>query len=430
MTNGMHPHIPSPCNIDNSSFKETKGVNKQCKKNVTSFSIWKIATYLTFAAGILCSGRYASRNILRNNETTLTSRTVDTTGLNPKSIKQENRATNNAGFLDQSDATFIEESIDKIPDHLTTRSDKEPQWYRDITSENKATKARPFAEYEKTGFLIFSDDNSKPYYDKASTDIREIKQTLAKELPEDVQLIVYTDSYFTANIRNEYNSVIGKDRLHIVHTPSGSDLWTRDTAPIAIYDEDGNLALVDALHHSKFEPDYEISKFFKLPLHAHGHFFEGGNFIADSNGNCVTVDNPSKKKNIPDDVFQTHYKCRNTTRLKYITGIGHVDEVVKFINSENVITDQPIYKDIFEAKGYKVTMLPQAQEEYETYINSVIIDKIAVVPIFNLDTDNQAIEAYQSFGLKVFPINSTMLSNYRKGSVHCITMTYPPISKI
>jgi agmatine/peptidylarginine deiminase len=55
------------------------------------------------------------------------------------------------------------------------------------------------------------------------------------------------------------------------------------------------------------------------------------------------------------------------------------------------------------------------------------MDGKAVVPVFGQPTDAEALAVYERVGLKATGGNSVKLSNKGKGSVHCITMTYPPV---
>ena len=49
------------------------------------------------------------------------------------------------------------------------------------------------------------------------------------------------------------------------------------------------------------------------------------------------------------------------------------------------------------------------------------------VPTFNESGDQRALDIYRAAGFKkVVGINTETLSNEGLGSIHCITMTYPP----
>ena len=50
------------------------------------------------------------------------------------------------------------------------------------------------------------------------------------------------------------------------------------------------------------------------------------------------------------------------------------------------------------------------------------------VPVFRHQNDETALQVYRDAGFSnVVPIDSRILSNQGAGSLHCITMTYPPV---
>ena len=124
-------------------------------------------------------------------------------------------------------------------------------------------------------------------------------------------------------------------------------------------------------------------------------------------------------------------------RLKdYKIGIGHVDEQVKFLSNDHVITDNETYAETL--KSYfphkKVTLFPKAignyssrKNKFATYINSIIVNNLLFMPIYGTKYDKQAIELYKEAGLTVFPFMANTLL-YGEGSLHCFSMNFPSTS--
>jgi len=281
---------------------------------------------------------------------------------------------------------------------------------------------RPFAEYEATGYLIFSDTN----YHEA----KEIKRSLARELPEHMKLVVFTSSsssFVTDQIRSDYEPYVG-ERLKILQVSDYGGFWARDGVPVPVFTTKGTLRLVDAKYYHGFEADQDFADFANADLVRHTYYYEGGNFMADDNGNCVLV-NKTAAATIPDNIFETLYGCSNLARLEHLSGIGHADEVVKFLSSEIAVTDHAEYVGQLEALGHEVKLLPKASGSYETYVNALILDNKLFMPAYNHPKDEEAIAIYESFGFEVHPLVSKRLSNNGHGSIHCITMTYPDISE-
>ncbi|WP_020584091.1 agmatine deiminase family protein [Endozoicomonas elysicola] len=294
----------------------------------------------------------------------------------------------------------------------------------EIDQDTVQVEGRPWAEYEKnTRYLFFSDDTVS---DEPTYEARGMKRKLARKLPNGVDLVVYTTADRTDHIRANYGPLVGDERLHVLHVPRGGKnlLWARDNLPIPVIGKTGELKLISG-KNPFFQPDEALAHFLDAELVSQPHYdVIGGNFMADSKGNCVVVNNEDTQM-IPDRIYSHYYGCNTTIRLEHIAGVGHTDEVVKFIDSNNVVTDQPAYQQRFEKLGYTVTLLPQPENEYETYVNSVIVRNTLFMPTFDQPTDEEAKQIYKKLGFKVVTSRSKKLSNELEGSFHCITSTFP-----
>jgi hypothetical protein len=299
-----------------------------------------------------------------------------------------------------------------------------------IIGKRSRSQVLPFAEYQTTGYVVFSDDD---YYGAAE----EIKNTIAKNLPSNTTLLVYTDSAdknYHKQLFNKYSQFLPANQLKILKVPAtgSNNFWTRDNLPLPVW-ENNNFALVDARYYYNFEPDAFFQNLFGVNMASHKYFYEGGNFIANSKGDCIVVNRRksypggvSDTAAIPDDVFESLYGCKNLIRFKHLKGIGHADEVVKFMSDNLIITDTKEYVATLEKAGFQVLLLPEANLNYETYINSLQVNDTVFVPIFGESNDQTVINAYKKFGLKVVPIDTQELATQGQGGIHCITMNYPP----
>ena len=281
---------------------------------------------------------------------------------------------------------------------------------------------RPYADYEAPGYLIMSSD----YFFNS----RQAKLEMARNLPVDAVLVIFAENPSAGlkeQILADYGSVVDRARIKIISLPMAiQGFWARDGVPVPVLDKNNKLTVVDAVYGHGFEPDAEISRIFKTGLEKHQYYYEGGNFQANKLGDCMMVNHGEHVK-IPDSIFSTLYGCRQLIRLPYVDGIGHVDERARFVNDKTIVTDTPAYKDILEAKGFTVKLLPKPAKYYETYVNSLILNDHVVMPVFGEPTDAQALAVYESLGLKASGGQSSSLSNDGEGSVHCITMIYPKV---
>jgi agmatine/peptidylarginine deiminase len=305
------------------------------------------------------------------------------------------------------------------------------QWNRKHRLENRFKVSglepehkieRPYAEYEPAQYLLFS---SALRFDSS-----EVKKTLAKELPVGVNLVIVSPaSEPDADLKTYYSEFLKPERIHILKTRIEDAFWTRDALPIPVFEMLANyqpsLALVHSRYYHGFDSQAEVSKRFHAPVSENEFYFEGGNFLADSKGNCLIVNN-NMHAEIPDTTFITLFGCDSLTRLPFVDGIGHIDERVKLLSDTEALTDTESYKGILERLGFHVTMLPKPKQPDETYLNALLVNGTLFLPIFDQSTDAEVIRQYESFHLKVVPIRVDSLPNVGRGSIHCITMTYPP----
>lgn len=283
-----------------------------------------------------------------------------------------------------------------------------------------STPERPYSELEEAGYLFFSANTN---YNS-----RVAKHAMAKNLPADVILVIFTEpGTDAARLRRDYQGLIEPERLKIVELDDASSgFWTRDGFPVPIWGVDRGMSLVGARYYHGFEPDQVVSGWFGGRLAEHRYYFEGGNFVTNDRGDCLTIDN-KLSKDIPDQIFREMYGCQKLVRFPHEKGIGHADESLKFITSDTVITDSANYERTLLAEGYKVVRVPRPQRKYETYINSLLVNGTIFVPVFNQTTDDAALQVYRDAGFSVVPIETISLANNGLGSIHCITMTYPKV---
>lgn len=280
--------------------------------------------------------------------------------------------------------------------------------------------ARPFSEVETAGYLFFSVDNN--FSSEAA------KRLMAQNLPAGVTLVIYgSPGQDRADVLREYDGLIDPTRVKVIAlNNTWRGFWTRDALPIPVFNADGGMNLIDSKYYHGFEPDAELGAMFQSVVVRNSYYFEGGNFMVNDRGDCLTVDN-DLSSDIPDSVFRDTYGCQRLLRFPHVKGIGHMDETVRFLSSNSVVTDNVSYARVLEQNGFEVHMLPRPDGDYETYVNALLVNGTVYVPVFNESQDQEALDVYRAAGLTVVPVPSSSLSNDGLGSVHCITMTYPKV---
>ena len=261
-------------------------------------------------------------------------------------------------------------------------------------------QARPFAEYETARYLFMSMGGSP--------DMRQLQRRIIENLPPGIQVRLYYDLYPDADFEELQNVEYFR-----YDTPS---LWARDILPYAV----SRLDKWTFVWPFEMPPgDFAVE--FDRPLVNSDSYIAGGNLMADSRGNCFTVD---RSPVFLEKILAQHYDCRTATVFPEVAGIGHIDERMKILSDTEVLVDEPSFAPVLRKMGYNVTMLPRPRTPYGNYSNSLLINGVVFVPIYGEPSDEEALKIYRSFNLKVVPLDSSFLIQ-NKGAIHCMTMTYP-----
>lgn len=305
------------------------------------------------------------------------------------------------------------------------------------------TVKRPFAEYNPVGLLFLS---AKPYYSA------ELQEKILANLPKNVTVALYSDNQEDLIFAEELWGVLykGLDIKYVltppsIRTPKGISYFAVDGMPYPVMIGRGtsqmkNFSLIDSQYQGGFEPDTMVSSITGMPRVTFPYVFEYGNFIANDKGLCIIISRP-KEEIFSDASLKETFGCERLIRLPRLKaeniagelvnkGLGHADERVKFVNADTVLTDSEEYRKILEEAGIKsVVLVPDAatpEHLFRTYINARLINGTAFVPVYGTPDDQKALDIYKNSGFNVVPVESVLLSDFGKGSVHCATATYPP----
>jgi hypothetical protein len=130
--------------------------------------------------------------------------------------------------------------------------------------------------------------------------------------------------------------------------------------------------------------------------------------------------------NDPTGFFTQYFGCSSVALLKQEGGIGDIDERVKFLGDQNVLTDNDNYAAIFKSKGYTVHMIPRTGDEFETYMNTLYVNGTIFVPQMGIASDKAALDAYRALGFNPVGVVTRSMADNGHGNIHCATMNYPP----
>lgn len=325
-----------------------------------------------------------------------------------------------------STVTFAEISSKSQTDVELSRALQINQRHETKARILRTTEGQPALETDRFQYLLLNGD------DKGIDNLSELQETFASNLPSDMKLVVVSESSIANTIKNKFLQWIPADRLIVA---SGKDLgdtvWARDSYPYPVYkDAAKTVELVAHKYFRFYNANQLIAQSVKTENVLNVDFVAvGGNLMAAANGDCFIVDSP-RSFGLSDISYKADFRCGTVTRLPWLAGIGDVDEVIKVLPNNVILTNQIQYVKTLEDLGYKVEMLPVSKTgNKRTYANSVIINKTVFMPIFDDKEDLEAQAVYEKFGYKVIGIHSNYLSDRMQGSLHCLTMAYPPMNQ-
>lgn len=265
-----------------------------------------------------------------------------------------------------------------------------------------------------------------------------------------------------------YLKRMGVPTEHIVWViePTNS-VWIRDYGPQFFYDtNDDDWGVVDFHYYDGRSDDDDtpvfISETCEVPRVNRQTlqvvYTEGGNLNHDGLG-CVVYSertysrNPGVETEIIDQrilsAFQSHLSI--VPKDPSLDSTGHVDMFLKIVGENTVLVakylpdqvDYQVLEDCAELFGsstngegqpWNVVRIPQPDVYYtnfvlpvvRTYTNSLIVNNIVLLPVYNIPIDDDAVAVYQQVlpGKTIYPINANVIIE-SGGAWHCVTMEYP-----
>jgi hypothetical protein len=287
------------------------------------------------------------------------------------------------------------------------------------------------------GYVPVPDDHPFAYVLMAAADdnigeIRELRRLIATNLPADVKLVLLTTEAAAPTVRRRYEGWIAADRLILATDDSENNrngFWARDAFPMPVLDAETKTAsLVAHQYFRPFDSFKTIASAVQGQMMERPEVFVGGNLLADRQGHCFSVDS-ERLFDLGAAEIQEMFGCVSVHILDYLAGIGDVDEVIKPLGENIMLTNQTRYVDQLKELGYQVVMLPAIEDSFRTYLNSLVVGSTVFMPSYGGSEDVIAQKVYEGLGFRVVPIRSVFLSDRLNGSVHCQTMAYPAIKK-
>lgn len=296
---------------------------------------------------------------------------------------------------------------------------------------------------------------------------------IAREISKREKLIIVCKS--KQNTIDELGEVMNGN-ISFVEADT-NDVWARDHGAITVF-EDGKPVLYDFTFNGwgqKFpaEKDDAIT----LQLHESGvfksaeyrdmsHFvLEGGSIETDGRGVVLTTEscllskyrNPSLSKS---DIEQFLMETFNVQKILWLSHgelagddtDGHIDTLARLVSEDTIAyvdcddANDVHYSELqamkrelkafttLDGRPYNLVPLPMASPAFDadgnripaTYANFLIMNDAVLLPVYNCETDAQAVNTLQKIfpDKEIVPIDCSVLI-LQHGSLHCVTMQYP-----
>ena len=245
--------------------------------------------------------------------------------------------------------------------------------------------------------------------------------------------------------------------------------WTRDFAPIFVYDSNGRPVVCDWkfngwAKYSNWKRDNAVPRFvarrLRMPRVEPGIVLEGGSIDVNGRGELLTTEecllspvqarNPGMSREQLDAAFAKYLGVRRTIWLnRGIAGDdthGHIDDLARFVDASTIVTvverdrSEENYEPLREnlallrrLRGFRIVTLPMpapvwfsGQRLPASYANFYIANDLVLVPTFNDPNDRVALNTLARLFPKrrVIGIHSVDLV-LGLGTLHCATQQQP-----
>jgi agmatine/peptidylarginine deiminase len=273
---------------------------------------------------------------------------------------------------------------------------------------------------------------------------------------KEIQVVVYLESQQSANLLYDLMGERGidVDKVSMVSVDLDS-VWMRDFGPLVIKDESNAYRIVDFRYYwGRFADDVlptRIANAWKLDVHRPPIENEGGNFLSDGMGRCISTERVLSR-NAPlghtadtlRAMYREYFGCSSTLFLPELAGegTGHVDMYATITAPGEVIVGQYTTWDDpenasrldFAAQtlaqaGYVVRRIPMPMNtdgHFRSYTNALAVNNSVLVPVYRDDTryEEAALTVFQEAypDRKVVPIDATEIIRWA-GAIHCVTQT-------
>ena len=345
-------------------------------------------------------------------------------------------------------------------DHKMSEAEKAmmPQYLENIVPKGTVTPpdfpVRSAAEWEEMQGIVIS-------WQSFSSVLTEI----VRHAVEQGKVYIVTQS--SSSVQSVLTSAsIATDSVVYVNEPSNT-VWIRDYGPNNIYSNNvESLYFVDWVYNRPRPSDDAIpaalSELMNVPMYEtttdpYELIGTGGNFMSDGFGlgfssRLIVNENPGHTEQEVRNILRDFMGIDEYVLMETLPydGIHHIDMHMKLLDEETLLVGQypagvadgpqieanlqyvlDNYQTVYGTplKVVRIPMPPDAYGnypddwgDYRTYTNSLIFNKLVLVPIYGADSDDEALQIYEDAmpGYEVIGIDCNSTIGY-SGAIHCIS---------
>jgi agmatine/peptidylarginine deiminase len=321
---------------------------------------------------------------------------------------------------------------------------------------------RAMAEWEEIEGCMMAWVGSNPDF---TTEFLDELSKIIEIIQKEVKVYLLCDSPMLAH-RDLTKRNISTANIQFIEAENLKTPWCRDYGPLSVYSQtDPDLQFIDWIYNQPYEYDDKAPTYlafmmgvplFKTIIPPYTLVFSGANLMVDGH-NTGFINQFYKEFQIEkseeefDLIFKRFFGIDFPIKVNF--SYEHLDSYFKLIDEETILVqDFPSsnignknvsinnllfilnnYKSCY-GRPYRVVRLPYPEfksskdiprltkDDYPTYVNSLILNKTVLVPIYKSLTDSLALKIYQNVmpGYKVIGVNCSSLIRWR-GTIHCIT---------
>lgn len=329
------------------------------------------------------------------------------------------------------------------------------------------------AEWHKQAFVQLTWPHFDTDFAYMYTEAIDCFKNIALEISKRQQLLIVCKDITT--VQKELGGIDFSNITFVVC--DSNDVWARDHGGITVF-KDGKPCVYDFKFNGwgqKFEAikDSAITKqLFEAGVFKNYDYkdlnsfvFEGGGIESNGDGVLLTTEecllskfrNPSHSKSEIESFLKEQFGAHTVLWLQngYLAGDdtdSHIDTLARFTNPNTIVyvqcadkTDehynalQAMEKELLSFADFNSIPLPMTPAIFDedgdripaTYANFLIINSAVLLPIYNCETDTEAIRIMKSVfpNKEIVPIDCNALIK-QHGSLHCVTMQYPLSEKV